>query len=205
MGTPTSSIFSEIYLQYLENTTLSDILIRHTVLGYFRYVNDILIIYKEHHTDIHHVFNPFNNATPTLSFTMVTENNNSIDFLDITIYKTNNLVFCIYRKPTATDHIIPHDSNHPPPEHKLSAINYLSCRLITYPLHDIDKQQEYKTIKCILYNNKYNSHTLDKSINTITTKLKTQKTTLTSLQTHHEEQTIQQQQKKNQNGPPSPT
>ena len=119
----TSSVFSEIYLQYLENTTLSDILIQHNVLGYFRYVDDILIIYKEDHTDIHHVLNLFNNTTPTLSFTMETENNSNIDFLDITIYKTNELAFRIYRKPTATDHIISHDSNHPPPERKISAIN----------------------------------------------------------------------------------
>ena len=69
----------------------------------------------EDHTDIHHVLNLFSNATPTLSFTMETENNNSIDFLDITIYKTNELAFRIYGKPTATDHIIPHDSNHPHP------------------------------------------------------------------------------------------
>ena len=113
MGAPTSSIFSEIYLQYIENTTLSDIFIKHKVLGYFRYVYDILIIYKEDHTDIHHVLDLFNNASPTLSFTMETENNNSIDFLDITIYKSNGLAFRIYRKPTATDHIIPHESNHP--------------------------------------------------------------------------------------------
>ena len=88
MGAPTSSVFSEIYLQYLENTALSDILIQHNVLGYFRYVDDILIIYKEDHTDIHHVLNLFNNASPTLSFTIEKENNNSINFLDITIYKT---------------------------------------------------------------------------------------------------------------------
>ncbi len=74
-------------------------------------------------------------------------------------------------------------------------INYLSHPLISYPLHDIDEQQEYETIKCILYNNKYNPHTLDRSINTITTKLQTQKSTVTSPQTHHEEHTTQQKEK----------
>jgi hypothetical protein len=65
----------------------------------------------------------------------------------------------MYRKPT-TDHIIPHDSNHPHPEHKISAINYLSNPLLSYPLKDTDKKQEYETIKCILHNNKYDPHIL---------------------------------------------
>ena len=127
MGAPTSSILSEIYLQFLEHMVLSNILIQRNTLGYFRYIDDILIIYRENHTDIHEVLNLFNNATSTLQFTMEQENNNSINFLDITIYKNNNsLNFCVYRKPTATDHIIPHNSNHPA-EHKRTVVNYLNA------------------------------------------------------------------------------
>jgi len=47
MGAPTSSILSEIYLQYLENTEIFDILLKHHIIGYFRYVDDILIVYKK--------------------------------------------------------------------------------------------------------------------------------------------------------------
>ena len=106
----------------------------------------------------------FNNITPTISFTIQKENNNSINLLDITIYKTENILpFRVYRKPTATDHIIPHSSNHHP-EHNGSALNYLSHRLISNPLQDTDKQREYETIKNILHNNEYDPHTLDTSI-----------------------------------------
>ena len=126
--------------------------------------------------------------------TSVAIGSNSINFLEITIYKSNGLAFYIYRKSTATDHIIPHESNNPP-EHKLSAISYLSHGLVSYPLHDIDKQQEYEMIKYILYNNNYNPHTLDRSINMITTKLQTQQAATTLLQTHHEEHTTQQREK----------
>jgi hypothetical protein len=111
MGAPTSSILSEIYLQFLEHTVLSNILIQHDILGYFRYVENILVIYRENHTDIYEVLNLFINATSTLQFTIEQENNNSINFLDIT---NNGLNFRVYRKPTATDHIIPRNSNtHP--------------------------------------------------------------------------------------------
>jgi hypothetical protein len=51
---------------------------------------------------------------PTTKFTIEEEKENKINFLDITISKENdNLSFDIYRKPTATDTIIPNDSCHP--------------------------------------------------------------------------------------------
>ncbi len=42
------------------------------VVSYFRYV-DILIVYKDEHTDIHLVLDLFNNAFPTLLFTIEEE------------------------------------------------------------------------------------------------------------------------------------
>ena len=41
MGAPTSSIFSEIYMQYLEHIKIFDILTKHKLLGYFRYADNI--------------------------------------------------------------------------------------------------------------------------------------------------------------------
>jgi hypothetical protein len=50
MGAPTSSILSELYLQYMENTTIYDLLLKHKVEGYFRYVDDILRMYPTRKT-----------------------------------------------------------------------------------------------------------------------------------------------------------
>jgi len=47
LGAPTSSIFSEFYLQHLENTKIYALLLDHNIEGYFRYVDDILIAYNE--------------------------------------------------------------------------------------------------------------------------------------------------------------
>jgi hypothetical protein len=87
MGAPTSSILSEIYLQYIEHTKIFEILIHHNILGYFRYVDDILIEFNSKSTDIHEVFNSFNSLSSTLKFTMESETDNKINFLDITILK----------------------------------------------------------------------------------------------------------------------
>jgi len=60
MGAPTSSIFSEIYLQYMENNLIYDVLRETRVEGYFRYVDDIRIVYNENLTDINEIHNRFN-------------------------------------------------------------------------------------------------------------------------------------------------
>jgi hypothetical protein len=44
MGAPTSSVLSEFYLQHLENSKIYDILLNFNIMGYFRYIDDLLII-----------------------------------------------------------------------------------------------------------------------------------------------------------------
>jgi hypothetical protein len=108
IGSPTSSILSEIYLQYTENTAIYDILKHNNITGYFRYVDDILIVYDKTTTDTREAFNSFNKLMPTMKFTIENETDNIIKFLDITIMKERGgLAFGTYRKPTTTDCIIP--------------------------------------------------------------------------------------------------
>jgi hypothetical protein len=124
MGAPTSAIFSEIYLQNLENTKIAELLLKHKVEGYFRYVDDILLMHKEDQTNTHRVLDNFNSTIPNMKFTLQKEENNKINFLDITITKErDSLLFEIYRKPTTTDVIIPNDSCHLS-EHKTASIRY---------------------------------------------------------------------------------
>jgi len=85
---------------------------------------------------------------------MEEEINNSINFLDITNSKDENLLsFNAHRKPNATDIIIPNDSSHPP-QQKLGAIRYMVYRLSTYTINKTNKRKEYDAIKQILHNNK---------------------------------------------------
>jgi hypothetical protein len=141
MGAPTSSIFSEIYIQHIENRIISDILLKYNIVGYFRYVDDILIVYNKDKTNLYDVFNVLNNILPTMKFTIEEEKENKINFLDITISKKKDISFEIYSKPTATDTIIPNDFCHPH-EDKLAAIKYLANRTETYYLNDINKEKE---------------------------------------------------------------
>jgi hypothetical protein len=99
-----------------------DILLKRHIIGYFRYVDDILIAYKKDTTHIYDVLNMFNNTMPTMKFAMEEQEENKINFLDINISKEeNNISFDIYRKPTTTDTVNLKHSCHPQ-EHKLAAI-----------------------------------------------------------------------------------
>jgi len=100
VGAPISSILSEVYLQYMENRAIYELLIKHKVGGYFRYVDDILVMYKDDKTNVPRMLEDFNNLVPNMKFT--SGGGKKIYFLDITVTKNHDgLSFEIYRKPTA--------------------------------------------------------------------------------------------------------
>ena len=173
MGAPSSSTISEIFLQSLEHTKLIPIVEQHRLINYFRYVDDILIVYDTLHTDINAITNSFNALHPNMKFTNETEHNNRINFLDITIKRQDNHVnISVYRKPTYTDTIIPYSSNHPTSQ-KHAAVRFLYHRLKSYQLGNTETQQEEIAIHNILHNNGFpipnHTHNHRPKLNTIPT------------------------------------
>ena len=163
MGTPTSAILSEIYLQFLENNVIYNILKTHKITGYFRYVDDILIIYNNMESNIYEVLNDFNQIAPKLKFTIEEETERKLNFLDITIQREqHHIATSVYRKPTTTDTIIPSDSCHPI-EQKMAAIRYLCNRMHSYRLNTTNIQKEKEIIQQILVNNKYDPSLIQKN------------------------------------------
>jgi len=158
MGAPSSGLIAELFIQNLEDTHLTQISNKH-ITAYFRYADDILIIYDSRHSDIKNIQDDFNTLHPNMTFTAETETNNQINFLDITIHKTpTKWTTSIYRKPTFTDSIIPYTSNHPP-QHKHTSIRYLYNRINTYHLRHNEYKEELDTIRDIMTNHGFPTHT----------------------------------------------
>ena len=158
MGAPSSGIISEIFLQHFEHSHLPTLARKHNLVNYFRYVDDVLLIYDSLHTDLHTTENDCNSFHPNLQFTKETEHDNKLNYLDITIHKTpTNVNISIFRKPTFTDTIIPYNSNHPP-QRKYAAIRFLNNRLDSYQLQEAEHQQEMNIIHNILQNNSFPIH-----------------------------------------------
>jgi hypothetical protein len=115
MGAPTSAILAGTYVQHMEHMQIYPILIKQQVIGYFRYVDDILVIYDQNKTNIDETLKEFNKLQTTIKFTIEKELQESINFLDLTIHREEKrFQLSIYRKPTQTDITIPKDSCHPP-------------------------------------------------------------------------------------------
>ena len=55
MGTPSSGLIAEFFLQNLEDTHLMQLFGKHNITAYFCYVDDTLIIYDSCHTDLKNI------------------------------------------------------------------------------------------------------------------------------------------------------
>jgi hypothetical protein len=130
---------------------------KHRIVNYFRYVDDILMMFDPNLSSIQATLDDFNALHQNLQFTAEMEENNTINYLDITIHKTpTSWKTVIYRKPTFTDNIIPYTSNHPT-QHKYAAVKFLYVynSLNTHNLQTDEYQQEEETIHSIFYNNSF--------------------------------------------------
>jgi hypothetical protein len=133
---------AEIYLQYLEAIHIKHWLDNREIIYYKRYVDDILIIYDQRKTNEQTLLHQINKVDKNLQFKISTEENNSVHYLDISIYRNNkNINIRVYRKPTETGTVIHLTSNHPY-EQKISAFTYYINRLIMLPITDKSKQDE---------------------------------------------------------------
>jgi len=73
----------------------------------------------------------FNSIHPNLIFTQELEQNNSLNYLDITVERLRtSFKISVYSKPTFTDTIIPYSFNHPT-QHIFTALKFLYNRLNT--------------------------------------------------------------------------
>ena len=142
MGSPISSTMAEVYPQYMKETYVKLWLDSKEIIYYKRYVDDIVIIYDQSKTQDGIILHEINKTDNNLQFKMCTKESNTINYLDITIHRSNNnMDISIYRKTTCTDTTIQFSSNHPH-EHKIAAFRYYINRIITLPITEKSKKEE---------------------------------------------------------------
>ena len=78
MGAPSSAVIAEIFLKHADNLHLEHLAQKHNTINYFRYVDDILLIFDPNHTDIQAILTDFNAKLPKLHLTAETEGNTSL-------------------------------------------------------------------------------------------------------------------------------
>ena len=154
MGCPLSPLLAEIFMDNLEQIICNSPQFKNVIV-WKRYVDDIFGIFNGIPDQLNDFHSYLNTIHPCIKFTLETETNNSLPFLDIRLTKSNNrLHFNIYRKPTTTKHVIPFDSSSPL-THKLAAFRALFNRLLNIPLNQTAYQEELSNIFYLAESNKF--------------------------------------------------
>ena len=119
-----------------------------------------------------------NNIHKHLEFKLTEEENKIINYLYLYICRNNNIQLGIYRKPTQTDNTIHFTSNHPL-QHKLAAYIFYINRLLSTPITEQARQQEWNTICTVAINSGFPLQLIHDLKNKI---IRTQHTTNTNKQ-----------------------
>ena len=166
MGSPLSGLLADIYLNYFENECIFHNKNPHKkqIISYSRYIDDTFLIFNGTERQINNLLKYINSIDKQIKFTVEHQNNNKINFLDLSIKNHNNSIkFSIYRKPTATDVTI-HSKSYHPYTHKLAAYNSFVVRLLNTPLDKEDYNKEINILKHIAKANGYKSSIIDRLI-----------------------------------------
>lgn len=154
MGSPISPFFADLVMEDLEIDCLHTLKHKHSVepVFYFRYVDDICMCIKKEHIEL--VVKVFNSYDKHLQFTFELEDNNRINFLDLTLIKDNNRIITDwFKKPTSSDRMINYFSDHPIQQKKNIVFNLVD-RAISLS-HSAFHSDNLKKVKSILKMNNY--------------------------------------------------
>ena len=163
MGNPLSPLLAEIFMNNIEKMIFKHPL-TNKILYWYRYVDDILVCFIGTTRQLNVLETFINSIHSNIKFTLEIEKDNSINFLDLTITRTNNKHgFSIFHKPSHTDTTI-HNSSVHPYQYKMAAYNSMIHRLLNIPMSESDYKKEISLIKQIATNNNYNPDIIDKII-----------------------------------------
>ena len=110
MGSSLSGVLVCLYLEFLESQTFKHILPND--IPYFKYINNILIVYPKEH-NIPQIVQKLNQVEPSINFKYKLEKNNSLPLLDILLINNNNkLEFKVSHKINNKNDYIYFYSNH---------------------------------------------------------------------------------------------
>ena len=122
MGSPLSPVLAYLFVEDLESRALSSLEDNKRPQCWHTYVDDVFSVVKQHllSATIQHL----NNQNPAIEFTMESEVNGKLPFLDTIVTKQayGRLVTNVYRKPTHSDRYL-HFSSHHPFNAKLAGID----------------------------------------------------------------------------------
>jgi hypothetical protein len=126
MGAPIAPIIADIFMSHME-ISLMEQLKQQGIHEWYRYVGDTFVPI-EPATKIENILNLLHNFHDSIKFTHVTENEDSLPFLEVKVYRSpgeSNFQTTIYRKDTYTGLMINYFSFVPTQFKKASIVNLI--------------------------------------------------------------------------------
>jgi hypothetical protein len=161
MGSPVSALAANIVMEKIEKRIFSN---QRVKIHYWkRFVDDIWAVVPA--SEVDDILELINGLEPSIKFTCEHEENKSISFLDLSIFRLEDGSFGtkLYRKPTHTNKYLDFRSNHPLC-HKLSVVRTLTDRISTHITNDSDRLIEFSLVKDVLRSNNYPMSVLQKRV-----------------------------------------
>jgi len=164
MGSPLSPIVADLVMRDLEEQVLNSLDVRPAL--YFRYVDDIILAVP--HDEIDFILSNFNGYHDRLKFTLETEVNHRLNFLDVTLIRENSKIITDwFHKKTFSGRFLSFFSNHPTC-HKIGTIYSLVDHAIKLSHPSFQEKNLRLCVKLLLDN----GYPLELIFNKINSRLK---------------------------------
>ena len=152
MGSPVSAVMANIVMENLEQKAISSSLTAPQL--WKRYVDDVCAAAKP--SELDDFQKHLNSIEQSIQFTIETEKNQELPFLDVCVGRKNNglLKTKVYRKPTHTERYLSFDSHHPI-SHKKAVVRSLTDRARCVPSSNQERSNEMKYVISTLKDNGY--------------------------------------------------
>jgi len=111
VGSPVSVVIANLYMESFKKQAIATSSYKPRI--WKRYVDDTFTVLDRGSVDS--FINHLNNQEPSIRFTMVTESDSKLAFLDTAVFREpdGRFTISVYRKPTHTDQYLAYDSHHP--------------------------------------------------------------------------------------------
>ena len=169
MGLPLGPSFANIFLCHHEESWISNCPSDFKPAQYYRYVDDTFLLFrnKEHATQF---LDYCNDQHPSIHFTMETEFDNKLPFLDVNVYRHNDRFYTsVFRKPSFSGLTLSYFS-FCCRKFKMNSIYTLVNRAINICSNHSDLYQEFDFITKLFFLNGYPKNLIRSIINKVQSK-----------------------------------
>jgi hypothetical protein len=156
-----SPFVSNIFIEHFEKFALDSE--QHKLSLWIRYLDDMFVIWPHGPECLQNFLSHLNSLSPSIQFTIETESDSAIGYLDLVIREETTLATKVYRKSTLAGRYLNFNSNHPP-HVKRGLIRSLHDRASTIRQERQDLVKETSSLRSDLQLSSYTKGFIDSVI-----------------------------------------